>query len=38
MVYTGKDLGYTELKAMSLEEYTEAIEAKILYNEWRREK
>lgn len=31
MVWSGQDLTYTELMNMSLAEYREAVEAKILY-------
>ncbi|WP_318264999.1 hypothetical protein [Eisenbergiella tayi] len=33
MVYEGTGLNYDELMQMDLGEYTEAMEAKILYNE-----
>ena len=37
MVYTGQVISYTELKTMIIEEYTEAVEAKVLFNnDWRR--
>lgn len=37
MVYTGQGISYTELKTMIIEEYTEAVEAKVLFNnDWRR--
>ena len=37
MVYTGQGISYTELKTMTIEEYTEAVEAKVLFNnDWRR--
>lgn len=38
MVYNGNGISYTELKAMDMAEYCEAVEAKFLYNtEWTKE-
>lgn len=37
MVYAGNGITYTELRAMDMAEYREAVEARILYNtEWKR--
>ncbi|WP_321025208.1 acetyltransferase [Eisenbergiella tayi] len=38
MIYEGTGLSYDELMQMDLGEYTEAVEAKILYNERVKEK
>ena len=39
LVFTGSGLTYTDIKGMDLGEYTEAIEARILFNtEWSKQR